>query len=194
VTGADFPGYPMIPGSGHPEGDPNRWIIQPHTKGVVVVMGHGNIWFRNGDNITRKWTERGAFDNPETCFDFGDLYVIGEIATESVRLWKQDDMPVDVLAVDLVSPQPIEIRLQILTALLENSNDDTVRLSPYVCIDDWGYVERLLEEAFDVGMKSIILKRMGSTYSLGEDAAVRSADWIEIQDSWMAQFLADPGD
>ena len=190
----EFPGHPMVAG-GLPEplGDCTRWLAQPATSGLPVVFGKGRIWTNAGTDITAWPCFKGAAER----FDFGDLFLSGSI--EAVggelinlpRIMSGEDAAA-VVATDVMIDEPLEIRLQLLLTLLPEDADAPVAVLAPVILDTWSHLPKLLSLCWAMNFEGLILKPLGSRYTVGGSEVHLSPEWIKILAQQSAHAVAEP--
>jgi ATP dependent DNA ligase domain len=158
---------------------PKNYIIQPKFNGwSLVIPGDGSAWTRRGNSIT-SWK---CFENLDLNFPYplhAELVATSNRAYDVTSLrHKSDDFKIivhDVMVVGI----PIEDRIQIAKDIVPNL--DPFYVSPFFCCLTWDEVKGLFEIITDIGHEGIVLKRMGSSYLIGQTGSIQNTDWYKIK-------------
>ena len=176
-----------------PLGDPTRWLAQPASAGMPVVFGKGRIWTSSGTDITA-WP---CFKDAAELFDFGDLFLVGSVESAHgellnlPRIMSGED-PASVVATDVMIDEPLEIRLQLLLTLLPEDAEAPVAVLAPVVLDTWSHLPKLLSLCWAMNFEGLILKPLGSRYTVGDKNEHHSPEWIKILAQQSAHAVAEP--
>lgn len=208
-TNPTFPGYPMVAGRlPEPLGDCRKWLAQPLPSGLQVVFGKRRIWSSTGADITGWGCFKGCeedFDFGDLMLT-GVVYAESNVEEGA---WAVDAEGVEVIAthhatprrhmacnipklirgeqlayiaaMDVMLEEPLEIRVQILSTLFGESNEQGIVawLAP-ICFRKWTDVLKMLKLCWHVDFDGVVLKMSGSTYCVGDHDTLRFEDWVAI--------------
>jgi DNA ligase-1 len=178
--------------------DPAHWQIEWKWDGIrsqiIKRQGQVFIWSRGEELITDTYPEIAemaqhlpdgvALDGEILAWKNGDVLPFGRlqkrIGRKRVTAKLQQNIPVICMVYDLlehngedIRQTPVEERRALLEAIVTETAQDALILSPQVTAPDYDALKTIHNESRDRGVEGFMLKKHGSSYHVGR----KKGDW-----------------